>query len=67
MTEETKLKPCPFCGGAGHVYEDGRLSSRPYNFPKWYITCKKCGVETPTARIEQVVEIWNRRVKDDAI
>ena len=65
MKERGELKPCPFCGGAGHVYEDGRLSSRSYDFPKWYITCKKCGVETPTARIEQVVEIWNRRVNDD--
>ena len=39
--DKTKLKSCPFCGGAGHVYEDGRLSSKPYGFPKWYITCKK--------------------------
>lgn len=37
----SELKPCPFCGGCGHVYEDWRLSIKSYNFPKWYITCKK--------------------------
>ena len=62
---KSELKPCPFCGGAGHVYEDGRLSSKSYDFPKWYIICKKCGVQTPTAKMEQVVRIWNRRAKDD--
>ena len=59
-----ELKPCPFCGGSGHVYEDERLSIKPYDFPKWYIVCKKCGIRTPTAKMEQVVRIWNRRAKD---
>lgn len=63
---KSELKPCPFCGGAGHVYEDGRLSNKPYGFPKWYIICKGCGVKTPTAKMEQVVRIWNRRANDDA-
>lgn len=61
----SELKRCPFCGGAGHVYEDGRLSNKPYGFPKWYIVCTGCGVKTPTAKMEQVVRIWNRRAKDE--
>lgn len=44
------LKPCAFCGGTGHVYEDERLSIKPYDFPKWYIVCIKCGIRTPTAK-----------------
>ena len=67
MEQETTmndLKPCAFCGGVGHVYEDERLSIKPYDFPKWYIVCIKCGIRTPTAKMEQVVRIWNRRAND---
>ena len=60
------FKPCPFCGGAAHVFEDQRFSNKPYNFPKWYITCVGCGVKTPTAKMEQITEIWNRRTSDEA-
>lgn len=60
-----KLKPCPFCGCAAHVYEDGRFSNKPYDFPKWYITCLRCGVSTPTAKMEQIVKTWNRRIENE--
>ena len=62
-----KLKPCPFCGGAAHVYEDMRFSFKPYAFPKWYITCLGCGIQTPIAKMEQIVGIWNKRVNDDEL
>ena len=60
-----RLKPCPFCGCAAHVYEDERFSKKPYDFPKWYITCLGCGVSTPTARMELIVKIWNRRIENE--
>lgn len=58
------LKRCPFCGSAAHVWEDERYIKTLHDFPKWYISCLGCGVQTPTAKIEQVVKIWNRR-KDE--
>lgn len=59
-----KLKLCPFCGGSAHVYEDQRFSFKGYNFPKWYIKCTGCDVRTPIAKMEQIVEIWNKRSDD---
>ena len=56
------LKPCPFCGSAAHIWEDERFSNGGYNFPKWYIECLGCGIKTPTARMDQVVNIWNKRI-----
>ena len=59
------LKFCPFCDGFPHLYEDQRFSHKCYDFPKWYIKCVSCGIRTPTATIEQVVKIWNRRSNDE--
>lgn len=56
------LRKCPFCGSDAHVLEDQRFAQKPYNFPKWYIICKECGVQTPTANMYQVVKIWNKRI-----
>ena len=58
------LKPCPFCGFAGHVYEDARFSNCQYDFPKWYIECLGCGIRTPTAKIDLIVKVWNRRAEE---
>ena len=44
--------------------EDEEKKMLSHDVPKWYIVCKECGIETPTARMEQVVRIWNRRVND---
>ena len=57
------LKLCPFCDCAAHVLEDQRFAYKPYDFPKWYIQCRGCGIRTPVARIEQVVALWNKRQK----
>ena len=59
---ERVLKPCPFCGGYAQVGEDMRFASKPYDFPKWYVFCRECAVQTPIASIKMVVERWNKRV-----
>lgn len=64
---ETKLKPCPFCGGeAVLMVLDNGVS----------VKCWECRVSTvskmdstllgkPTNAIKYVIEKWNRRVNDD--
>ena len=64
----TTLKPCPFCGAyRAYLVEDERLAKKGYDFPKWYIRCLSCGVRTPTARVDEVVKIWNRRTNGNII
>ena len=61
---ETKLKPCPFCGGGawidamGWKCKDGK--------DRYFVRCKKCwtvcGVKA--LPINQAIEKWNRRAED---
>lgn len=60
--EERVLKPFPFCGGKAYFAQDDRLWSLRDDFPKWFISCRKCGVETPTATRQHVMEMWNKRI-----
>lgn len=60
--DERVLYRCPCCGGYARVFEDMRFMRKPYDFPKWYVCCRECGLRTPTATIDIVVKRWNRRV-----
>lgn len=52
----TRLKPCPFCGGAGEI---------KYQFGNWYVKCKVCHVWTNLMETENAaILLWNRRVKE---
>lgn len=61
MSEEIKLKPCPFCCGeaelASDVYDGNQV---------WFVRCRwaGCGVyveteDRPTP--QEAAELWNRR------
>ena len=57
-----KLKPCPFCGGKGELWNN-KLTYRLYG-----VICEECDCMTPyfTTR-EQAIEAWNRREPIDDI
>lgn len=54
---DTKLKPCPFCGG------EARFANTDEN----WIACVDCGAETTFFDTkEEAIEAWNRRANDAA-
>lgn len=59
---ETKLKPCPFCGGKPDL---GSYSSSG----NWIVVCSKCEAETQIYETEQkAVKAWNtRHIEDDNV
>jgi len=55
MCKNPELKPCPFCGGDAHVFEDDD------NVPRW-VTCKDCEADGPhDGIVNDVVNAWNER------
>lgn len=62
---ETKLKPCPFCGGMGVLNnEKNRIVS--------FVKCLSCGAETGLVRLsaeycsdDKAIEAWNRRAENE--
>ena len=55
MTEQPKLKPCPFCGGEAiwkpmFVQNENRV-----------IGCSKCVAEMNCLTHKQAIQAWNRR------
>ena len=60
---DTKLKPCPFCGG-----EAKYLAHTFYKMSSTYgVRCDECGSESRQffENEEEAAEAWNRRVKDE--
>ena len=54
MSEEIKLKPCPFCGGNDVVAEETYMSG--------YVRCRGCGAEGGFRYShDEAVAAWNRR------
>ncbi len=62
---ETKLKPCPFCGGKGVLNnEENRIVS--------FVKCVQCGAESGLVRVsaeycadDKAIEAWNRRAENE--
>lgn len=56
-TNNTDLKPCPFCGGVGNLLQ------RSYH--TYEISCSKCFIRTGGLRsLEAVLKRWNTRIGD---
>lgn len=54
---ETKLLPCPFCGGEARM-----LKQTTFNVLLYGTKCNKCGAEAAVELTEAMaVESWNRR------
>ena len=59
--KETELKPCPFCGGRGLLWE-----SRVRRTLSWYVYCENCYIRTVLFdNLDESVETWNRRTTDE--
>ena len=61
MSEEIKLKPCPFCGSEAELLEDAYGSRR-----FWFVACHavSCKIGPHTHRCDtpqEAAELWNRR------
>ena len=52
---ETKLLPCPCCGGEADNWES-------FNDECAYIDCKECGLSISRPIMEKAISAWNRRV-----
>lgn len=57
MTEE--LKPCPFCGA-----DEVNLSVREDEDGESYIYCHVCDSVYYNDQSQNIIEMWNRRVKE---
>ena len=63
-----KLKPCPFCGGAGEIVRKVTESLTVF----YFVQCLDCGAtgsmegqepDSPVVGITDAVAAWNRRAK----
>lgn len=58
---ETKLKPCPFCGGKVNIFK------APLRGTIMFV-CKKCGADVcfyGAEHMPKAAEAWNRRANDE--
>lgn len=56
---DTKLKPCPFCGGEGHINE---IKNHDVQNHVYKVYCTKCICSTRwDYSPDRAAETWNRR------
>lgn len=48
--DKTAIKPCPYCGGEGHLV---RLKD------SWYVSCERCHYFYPRETPEDAIDAWN--------
>lgn len=53
---ETKLLPCPFCGGKAKPEISGEGV-----FETWYVTCTTCCASVWDNTEAEAIELWNTR------
>lgn len=53
--DDKKLKPCPFCGGIAHFYDD------PDGSDNYYVGCEDCECDTIWTSPAALLKIWNKR------
>lgn len=66
MSDEIKLKPCPFCGGKAKLRKNEFFRVADW----WYAACGNpdCGVYAETVdrpTPQEAAELWNRRAGED--
>ena len=68
-----QLKPCPFCGGKAHI-RNVRENDGHVSYETVCVLCEDCGAQSirkisdgyygSYCSDEEIVELWNRRVKE---
>lgn len=68
-SEESKLLPCPFCGGTAHFYlEDNGVSNYTGSYYYIGVKCEKCNTKSDSVStdldscVEDAINMWNTRV-----
>ncbi len=62
----SELKPCPFCGGKGHIYRN--YSAGGIGIDGHFIMCENCRAESPFDLSESDTgKSWNTRPIEDAL
>lgn len=72
---ESKLKPCPMCGGeakkwfcdaTGRYSSNVKMNACGREMTHKYIRCERCGIRTKVYATDKgVFNAWNRRASDD--
>ena len=65
---ETKLKPCPFCGGGAELESKDVSWDHQHvggTFTVFWVSCYKCFSRTGEFDRHVAIRRWNRRVKDE--
>ena len=71
MSDELKLKSCPFCGGEA-VLNHGHMITATGQYLA-NVKCSECGIasrvvwstDSPEEAVKEAIEAWNRRVATD--
>lgn len=71
--KETKLKPCPFCGGKAEITNHTECAGHGMYIPQCYVRCVKCNAHGGTADgyfdngdlKALAIERWNRRADNE--
>ena len=56
---DSKLKPCPFCGGTPELIERKIVKRSGF-----FVLCLSCGNRTSVWDKDHVIRCWNRRAND---
>jgi Lar family restriction alleviation protein len=62
---ETKLKPCPFCGGKAELKKRKFPDDTAFDGYLYCVVCQ-CGYQVATRESEEyIIDYWNRRATDE--
>lgn len=62
MGNDTRLKPCPFCGNPAYPYINFGIHSGKV---RCLIKCTKCNAKMEYRNEKSAVEAWNRRAENE--